>query len=139
MLAVMPESTRDVLREVSLLFTTGVVSGRSLEKLRGFIDIGGIVYAGSHGFDIAGPSGFRKEVAAEYLPLMQGLRAQLETGLAVVSGASVEDNKFSLSVHYRNVALADVDEVERVVATISATAPWAKRCPGKKVHELRPR
>ena len=46
---------RTQLEELKHHFITGIISGRSLEKVKNFIGINGIFYAGSHGFDISGP------------------------------------------------------------------------------------
>lgn len=47
---------RAVLTELPKHFITGVVSGRSLGKIRDFVGVKGLFYAGSHGFDILAPS-----------------------------------------------------------------------------------
>lgn len=44
------------MRELPKHFVTGVISGRSLGKIRKFVDVPGLFYAGSHGFDILAPS-----------------------------------------------------------------------------------
>ena len=44
------------MRELPKHFVTGVISGRSLGKIRTFVDVPGLFYAGSHGFDILAPS-----------------------------------------------------------------------------------
>lgn len=46
---------RAILRELPKHFVTGVISGRSLGKIRTFVDVPGLFYAGSHGFDILAP------------------------------------------------------------------------------------
>lgn len=47
---------RAILRELPKHFITGVISGRSLGKIRDFVGVPGLFYAGSHGFDILAPS-----------------------------------------------------------------------------------
>ncbi|CAN0492747.1 unnamed protein product, partial [Discosporangium mesarthrocarpum] len=46
---------RSILRELPKHFVTGVVSGRGLKKIRDFVNVPGLFYAGSHGFDILVP------------------------------------------------------------------------------------
>lgn len=147
MAAVLPASTKALLKELSSLFVTGVVSGRSLDKLQHFVGLeNDVFFAGSHGFDITGPGpppcgpagpgaaghnggsassglaaaashaagaasaapgspiSMRHQVAVEFLPRLQLVKQALEAKLAGVVGAGVEDNRFSVSVHYRNVA-----------------------------------
>jgi len=110
--------------------TTAIISGRSREKVKAFVQLEGIVYAGSHGFDISGPAravangpgtsgaetfgaetpaGSAQEtpltlsVGDRYRPMLERVKSKLESRLANIPGAKVEDNKFALSVHYRNV------------------------------------
>jgi Trehalose-phosphatase len=47
---------RDTLRALPNHYVTGIVSGRSLAKIRNFVGVPGLFYAGSHGFDILAPS-----------------------------------------------------------------------------------
>lgn len=54
--ALLSERVRAILRELPKYFVTGVISGRSLGKIRAFVDVPGLFYAGSHGFDILAPS-----------------------------------------------------------------------------------
>src|SRR5205823_14177431 len=54
----LPESMRDVLRELGAQAPIAILSGRDLDDVRRRVDLDGIVYAGSHGFDIAGPGGY---------------------------------------------------------------------------------
>lgn len=199
MAAVLPASTKALLKDLSSLFVTGVVSGRSLDKLQHFVGLeNDVFFAGSHGFDITGPApppcgpagpetkeelnsaggvacpeesdcsrpsspsspsslgllrgassppgspiSMRHQVAVEFLPRLQLVKQELEAKLADVAGASVEDNRFSLSVHYRNVEtdsgrqvivscsrarervfLASKDNYNERIATISSVAFW---------------
>lgn len=49
------EQVRSILRKLPKHFITGVISGRSLAKIRAFVDVPGLFYAGSHGFEILAP------------------------------------------------------------------------------------
>lgn len=42
---------------------------------------------------------------------MESLRDRLIEGVSAIKGASVEDNIFSVSVHYRNCHPGDVQQV----------------------------
>lgn len=53
----------------------------------------------------------RYQVAADYLPKLASLRDRLTETLSSIDGASVEDNVFSVSVHYRNCHPNDVERV----------------------------
>lgn len=51
------------------------------------------------------------QVAADQLPKLAALRDRLTERLSGVRGAAVEDNVFSVSVHYRNCDPGDVQAV----------------------------
>src|SRR5256885_10928881 len=61
------DSMRRTLRELAARMPVAILSGRDLDDVRRRVDIAGIVYAGSHGFDIAGPHGLRRQMASEFL------------------------------------------------------------------------
>ena len=67
--------------------------------------------------------------------------SQLEVWLRDVAGASVEDNVFSVSIHWRGVAEADRPRVAGAVDAVLALAPFRttlRKFSGKCVFELRP-
>lgn len=47
---------RGAVREVSKYFPTAIISGRSRDKVKRFVQLQSVYYAGSHGMDIAAPS-----------------------------------------------------------------------------------
>ena len=49
-----PVALGALLRELSDRHPTAIVSGRSMEKLRAWVEVAGLYFAGSHGFEIAG-------------------------------------------------------------------------------------
>src|SRR5713101_3770575 len=97
------DSMRQVLRELAARVPVAILSGRDLDDVRRRVDLDGIVYAGSHGFDIAGPRGLRKQVATECLPKLDIAEKELHEALDGIPGARVERKHFSIAVHYRNV------------------------------------
>lgn len=58
--------------------------------------------------------------------------------LLEVEGVQVEDNKYALSVHTRNVSAADLPRVELLVEATLEDQPLLKRTEGLRVIELRP-
>lgn len=58
---------RQTIRELGARAPVAILSGRDLDDVRQRVNIDTIIYAGSHGFDISGPGGLRKQVAAEFL------------------------------------------------------------------------
>ena len=131
------ESMRQALRDLAARAPVAILSGRDMNDVRRRVDIDGIVYAGSHGFDIAGP-GLRREVGAEYLPELDTAEKELQEALDEVPGAQLERKRFSIAAHYRNVKDKDVPEVTRAVETVAARHRELRRINGKKVYELLP-
>jgi trehalose-6-phosphatase len=78
-----------------------------------FLPLSHVYYAGSHGFDIRAPSsatgeqGQVKQVASSYLPALEAFCKAISARVAHISGSLVENNKYSISIHYRNVASED--------------------------------
>jgi trehalose-phosphatase len=123
----------------------------AVPKLQAFLGLtGNIICAGSHGFEIQGftASGapVAYQIADEFLVTLQAAFRHLQSRLASVDGASVEDNKYSVTAHWRNVPADRVGEVEAAVDEFIAS-PGACRedgsrmlikRPGKSVFEIRP-
>lgn len=102
-LALLSPEMRATLEKLREQFITGVITGRSLDKIQNFVSIPQLYYAGSHGFDIEGPDGtaIKNQVAAQFLADLRQVRDALAASVAAISGATVEDNIFSVSLHYR--------------------------------------
>ena len=144
--AVLAEETRAVLRRLSERFPVVVVSGRGREDVAHLVDLPGLVYAGSHGFDIQGPETggepLRHEPAREAEPTIHAVTRALEARLSEVPGTQVEPKRFSVAVHFRRVPDDRLPEVEAAVdaelAAHSGRSPGLRKSHGKKVFELRP-
>lgn len=123
--AILSQDMKHQLVQLKDYFVTGVISGRSLAKLTTFVQVDGIYYAGSHGFDIIGPNGteIRNQVAEETLPELAAIRDHLVQALESIEGASVEDNLFSITVHYRNVQTRFIPEIDLIVEKSIALYP----------------
>src|SRR5438552_12908352 len=132
------DSMQQTLRELAARVPVAILSGRDLDDVRKRVEIDDIVYAGSHGFDIAGPRGLRKQVATEFLPKLDIAEKELHEALDGIPGARVERKHFSIAVHYRNVRENAVPKVERVVGEVTARHRELRRLDGKKVYELLP-
>jgi trehalose 6-phosphate phosphatase len=139
-LAVLTDEMRQALRAVAGAWPTTIVSGRGREDVAGLVGLDQVDYAGSHGFDIAGPqaSSLRLEVAPEVVPVLAGAFDELRARTAGIPGALVENKRFSLAVHYRLVAPEQVPELERIVDEALAERPQLRKAHGKMVFELRP-
>ncbi len=120
----------------------GIVSGRELEDLRTRVGVDGIAYAGNHGLEIEGPGfSFREPNAERLSRALHGLLGDLEHSLTEVPGAWIQDKGLSASIHYRQVAPADVPHLIDMVRSIAAPCVAAQQVVlrgGKMVLEIRP-
>lgn len=132
------DSMRETLRALAARVPVAILSGRDLDDVRRRVNVEGIVYAGSHGFDIAGPHGLHRQMATELLPTLDAAEKQLRQAVAGIPGAQVERKRFSIAAHYRNVDEHEVLGVERAVKEVSAQHRELRRVHGKKVYELLP-
>jgi len=137
--ASLSDSMRQTLRELAARApVVAILSGRDLDDVRRRVNIDSIVYAGSHGFDIAGPRGLRRQMATEFLPDLDVVEKELHEALDRISGPRVERKHFSIAAHYRNVKENDVLAVERAFDAVAVRHPELRRINGKKVYELLP-
>ncbi|KAG2322764.1 hypothetical protein Bca52824_015977 [Brassica carinata] len=139
---------REVVKNVALNFPTAIVTGRSIDKVRGFVKLDEIYYAGSHGMDIEGPTneyaygesnqGVLFQPAREFVPMIEKLFKILEEKTKWIPGAMVENNKFCLSVHFRRVDEKRWTALAEQVKSVLIDFPQLKLTQGRKVLEIRP-
>src|SRR5215472_11200327 len=132
------ESMRQTLRSLAARLPVAILSGRDLDDVRGRVLVDGIVYAGSHGFDIAGAGGLRRQLGDVYLPVLSAAENELREALDDIAGAQLERKYFSVAAHYRNVNENDADKVALAVEKVAARHRELRRIDGKKVYELLP-
>jgi trehalose 6-phosphate phosphatase len=137
----LPPSTRAVLAALAKLCPVAIVTGRARPDIEALVGLEGIVYAGCHGFDIAGPGLTPPQFPGEQraLSALASLGAALRARLGGIEGVLVEDKKYSVAVHTRLVAPEIEDDVRAVVAGQAARHPSVRLTTGKKVLEARPR
>ena len=137
-LAILSESVRRTLRALAERCPVAVVSGRDRADVHRLVGIDGLIYAGSHGFDIHGP-GLHSEQGAAFLPDLDRAEAELRRSLATIRGVLLERKTYSLAVHVRGLAPDTAAAVEAAVdATLNRHARLRKGT-GKMVFELLPR
>ncbi|MCY4662161.1 MAG: trehalose-phosphatase [Acidobacteria bacterium] len=134
------ESTRALLADLAARCAVTIVTGRDVTVVQRFVGLDTLGYAGSHGFDIVGPSGsgLRREIARDCLPVLDRAEALLRRALEGIEGVLVERKRFGVASHVRRVAPADRPRVEAAVAGVASGFPELRRGQGKAVHELRP-
>ena len=138
-MAQVPDTTRQTIEGLTELpgVTVAAVSGRAASDAQRVLGIPGAWVIGNHGYEIMNP---RSDIAirpdaAQYEAAMANAARQL-SWVEMIEGALLEQKRWTLSVHYRNVAhgAAGLQDRVRKVAT-----DWGLRVTeGKKVIELRP-
>jgi trehalose-phosphatase len=135
------DNVRQILKKLAQHCTVAVISGRDLPDVQKLVDLTDIYYAGSHGFDIAGPEGKRlvRQLGEEFLPVLDKAEKALISRLEdKIPGSQIERKKFSIAVHYRRVAEGKVGEVEDAVDQVLAEHSELRKSTGKKIFELQP-
>ncbi|MGF7172397.1 trehalose-phosphatase [Azospirillum doebereinerae] len=140
-LAVLDESARAAVRRLAALCTVAFVSGRDLDDLTAMVGLEGLIYAGSHGFDMRGP-GLRTQIGLEYLSDLEMADGDLRTQLADLGGAArgvlVERKRFAIAIHTRQASPAIKPAVTDMVRALAASQPRLRATGGKELLELRP-
>jgi alpha,alpha-trehalase len=138
-LATLPPATREVLVELRDRAPLAVISGRGLADVRAKVGLEGVVYAGSHGFEIEGPGlSFLHEVTAKVAPVLDTIAEALSSELSDVEGMRLERKRVSLAVHDRQVS--DPRQRARIDAVTAKMAAdhGLRRKTGKRIYELGP-
>ncbi len=138
--AILPEASKESLIKLADITPVAVISGRDRKDVESKVALPQLIYAGSHGLDMAGPEGLDipQKVDADILKALQTAAERLKQQLKNIQGCIVEAKKYAIAVHFRNVA---EDEVEKVAAAVSeelAGQPLLKKGTGKKILELKP-
>lgn len=139
--ATVPEETRRVLTRLANLpeVHIALVSGRAAADAARLVGVDGAWTIGNHGFEIA-PPGLpaepRQDVASFANRIAMAAR-RLDEVAEAYPGVTVEDKRWTLSVHYR---LADRRVVTELTAQTFDVARLAglRMTTGKEVIELRP-
>ena len=121
-------------------FTVSVISGRALTDVEQRVALPGLIYAGNHGFAIRGGGlSFVEPGAHSQTAELQKLSLDLATRLSHISGAAVEDNGLTASVHFRNAAPYDRPDIRRIVDdAVASRADLFHVTNGLMVFEIRP-
>ncbi|MCH79735.1 trehalose-phosphate phosphatase A-like, partial [Trifolium medium] len=160
--AFMSDNMRAAVKKVAEYFPTAIISGRSRDKVHEFVGLTELYYAGSHGMDIIGPVRQSLSVshnhpnciikstdkqgkkvnlfqpAAEFLPMINEVLKSLIECTKDIKGSKVENNKFCVSVHYRNVDEKSWSLVAQRVNDVLKGFPRLRLTHGRKVLEVRP-
>jgi len=136
----LPDDMKAALVELAERVPVAVISGRDRLDVQKKVGLNNIYYAGSHGFDIAGPDQdeTNPDRVKEFLPDLDQAEEQIRNRIATIDGAWVERKKFSIAVHYRAVEEKDIDRVKEAVDAAAGKHPALKQSGGKKIFEIQP-
>jgi alpha,alpha-trehalase len=134
------EAMRAVLTHLAHHCQVAIVSGRDLADVRERIHLDHLYYAGSHGFEIAGPHNFHEiyDPAQTFLPILDQAQSELCEALEPIHGVQVERKHFAIAVHVRRAREEDVPTVTSVIDAVHQRHAELKQTTGKQVFELRP-
>ena len=121
--------------------TVLVVSGRPAADLRARADVPGLIVAGNHGLELAGPGWEHVDPAvAASEPAVRHLAATLAGVLDPIPGVAVEDKGLSVAVHYRHAAPDAHAAVRAAVhGVLSDTSHPFVLTAGRMCFDVRPR
>jgi trehalose-phosphatase len=118
-----------------------IVSGRSLRDIRNRVGLKGIYYVGNHGMEIFEPqSGVRQLLPKRVVRGLDVISDRLNFEFKGIEGILVENKKYTLSIHYRNVDPRWTPFIQlKLRQEIKASVIPLQLCRGKKVFEIRPK
>ncbi|UAW98825.1 trehalose-phosphatase [Halopseudomonas nanhaiensis] len=130
---------RQALEQLARRHPVAIVSGRERTDVEQLVGLPGLIYAGSHGLDIAGP-GVRWDApeAGDTLPVLDSACEQLQAETSRLDGILIERKRYAVAVHYRLADDETTRQAERAVEQLAGTLVGLKLAHGKKVWELRP-
>jgi len=133
------EEMRSLLQALARQGKVAIVSGRDLADVQHMVGLDNLYYAGSHGFDIAGPGDLhmQQQDARKSLPELDEAEDQLRQKLADMQGIKVDRKRFAIAIHYRN-ARVPMETIEAAVDEVQEKLPALRKKSGKKIFELQP-
>lgn len=139
-MAALSDSMRRIVSTLADRCPVIVISGRDRKDVHERVGLDNLVYAGSHGFDIAWPDNGTEPLAdcTRFHDLLEEVGAALERKLGPVDGAIIEPKSCSVAVHYRLTNDAGAIAVKAAVEGLLANYPRLRGVSGKKVYEILP-
>lgn len=129
----------EALRSLVAQCPVAVISGRDLKDVLRRVNVDGLWYAGSQGFELLTPDGTHLEnsAAVAAADVLAGAAIALTESLRDLPGIVVEHKRFAVTIHYRQ---ADPALVDHVITTVSrlGRSRHLRVTQGRKVIELGP-
>lgn len=142
-LVVFSDRSREALRVLNGRRDTeiAIVSGRPLSFIRRTVRLRGMICAGNHGLEIAGPGvDFRHPEAVAARPALLKMKRAWKGLSGAFPGAIVEDKRMSVTFHYRQVRPSLQEDARQAAAAAAEMLPAGglRLTAGKKIVEARP-
>lgn len=136
----LPIRTRMTLVSLARRLPVAIISGRDLWDVRRRVRVDTAWYAGSHGFEIAGPGvePIEQSAATPALADLDEAERHLRSEFAAMPGVLVDRKRFALAVHYRNATPDDAVQVMSTAHRVSGRLPTLRIAHGRRVVELLP-
>jgi alpha,alpha-trehalase len=136
---ILPEETRRYIKKISEHWTAVIMTGRKLQEVKDLMGLENLVYAGSNGFNMAGPEeSFHDEPGKEFSPALDEALKELRTELKGLDGVRVERRPYAVAVDY---AQADRDTLPRIGEAVDEAIehhPNLTRIAGQEAFEIHP-
>lgn len=137
-LAVLSEKMRSIVQDLSKRCVVGIISGRKREDVESLVQIPGLYYAGSHGFDIKGPDlAMTPQEVLPLLPIIERVSNQLTEMTKDIEGCLIENKKYAIAIHFRLVDPKHLDRIEKLVDAFAEQEEGLRKTTGKMIFELR--
>ncbi|MDP2887272.1 MAG: trehalose-phosphatase [Ignavibacteria bacterium] len=141
-LATLSSETRALLRRLSNRpnIIVGLVTGRSQSDIKAKVRLRDLFLIANHGFEISmRRSHWVHRTAKEARPVLGEIVRKLKRGLSAVQGVLIENKRYTLTVHYRNVRKQSVPLVKEITRRLLRPYEGDLRITrGKKIFEVRP-
>jgi len=142
--AVISREAKDLLNKLSKKShcSVAIISGRSLNDIKGLVGLKDIIYVGNHGLEIEGPKiKFESHVMPRLKAIIRHIYEDAVSKLSKIKGVLIEDKRLAISVHYRLVDKKDIQEFLSIFNEITDSyivRSKIKVDSGKKVYEIKP-
>ncbi len=136
--AVLPVETRATVERLAAHLPVAVVSGRSADDVRARMGLDGVWYAGSHGFELVWPDGWREQRGREFLPSLDRVERALRATARRFPATRVERKPFAIAVHHRRSPDDVVPDIEAAVDAEIEGFPDLRVLRGKRVLDVQP-
>jgi trehalose 6-phosphate phosphatase len=139
--ATISNEMKKVLKRCASEFITAIISGRDMDDVKNRVNINEVIYAGSHGFRISGPSGLfmEQKQTEKILPRLDELEGKLKQKfLDGPKGVRIERKRYAIAVHYRNADEGSLEAIKSMTEEVAKEFSGFKTGTGKKIIEIKP-